>query len=149
LEFVRNFDRNNTLNGPKIYSKAYQLRLHVDLVFLLTPNCSLSPYFLSSFLFPQSQQLPSIIIPVRSADKRMNMALCRLRIEQKDPTMIIKLQTNDGTLNTIVERIFISIPSDPGEICVAEMFFDLCQTGGKDGIRKYLVKGANYREKGG
>lgn len=79
----------------------------------------------------------------------MNMAFCRLRIEQKYPAMVIKLQTDDRTLNTIIERIFISIPSNPGEICLTEMFFDLRQTGGEDGIRKYFVKGPNDREKGG
>jgi hypothetical protein len=54
----------------------------------------------------------------------MYMTLRRLRIHQKDAAMMIKLNTQNRTLDSIIIGIFVAVAADPGKIGLIPVVLD-------------------------
>jgi hypothetical protein len=72
------------------------------------------------------------------------MTLRGLRIHQKDPTMMVKLETQHGTLDTVIIRVFVAVAADPGEIGLVPVALDFFEAGLQGRGRVQFVECTDY-----
>jgi hypothetical protein len=53
------------------------------------------------------------------------MVLCWLLVRQEHARVMVKLDQDNGTLDTEVERVIFAKASDPAKVCFFKVLFDL------------------------
>src|SRR6185369_17159483 len=71
------------------------------------------------------QQIKSVIVAVRRAHDGMDVEFRRLRVGQEHPGVMIELDEGDWTLHPVIERAVFAEATDPAEMRVRQMPFDL------------------------
>lgn len=71
-----------------------------------------------------------IVATIGHPSDGVNVILCGLRIFEKYTRVVVKLEHNYWTLNTVVKGICMTKASNPAKIGLVEMSTDLAQAGG-------------------